>query len=80
MKLRLRRVREDQAITQEELAAITGMSRSTISRLEAGLQQARISTVRKLAAGLNVEPALLIDRSEDLRTESQTKTQLLLDS
>ena len=61
MRLRLREVRERRFVTQEELAARTGMSRATISRLESGLQRPRISTVRKLAAALGVAPEDLVD-------------------
>src|ERR687898_3058835 len=45
----LREARERALLTQEELAAKSGVTVSTISRLENGLQAARISTIRKLA-------------------------------
>jgi len=50
----LRRIRERKLITQAELAEKSGITISTLSRLENGLQQARISTVRKLALALGV--------------------------
>ena len=56
----LRALREGRFVTQAELAARTGVTEATISRLERGVQRARISTVRKLAAGLGVEPAALL--------------------
>ena len=61
MKIRLREVRERKFITQEELAERTGITRANISRLENGLQRPRISTVRRLATALGVEPEELID-------------------
>jgi transcriptional regulator with XRE-family HTH domain len=48
-------------MTQEELAEASGVSRGTISRLEAGAQEPRPSTARKLAETLGVEPQDLAD-------------------
>ena len=55
---RLRDVRHRLALSQEELAARSGVARSTIIKLEAG-RDAWPSTVRKLAAALGVKPAEL---------------------
>jgi len=60
MEIRLRELRERKFLTQDELAERTGMTRANISRLENGLQRPRISTVRKLATALGVEPDDLI--------------------
>jgi transcriptional regulator with XRE-family HTH domain len=57
---RLKAVRERQLMTQEELAARSGIGTATISRLENGWTDARFSTVRKLAAALGVEPQALM--------------------
>ena len=59
MRLRLQSVRERLFVTQEELSERTGMSRATISRLENHRQRPRISTVRKLAEALGVQPEAL---------------------
>ena len=64
MRLRLREVREEKFVTQAELSQRTGVTEATISRLETGATQPRISTVRKLAAGLGVHPEQLVVRSE----------------
>ncbi len=64
MKLRLREVREEKFVTQAELSKRTGVTEATISRIETGVTQPRISTTRKLAAGLGVEPEQLVARSE----------------
>jgi len=53
---RLREVRHREALSQEELAARSGVARSTIIKLEAG-HDAWPSTVRKLAAALGCKPA-----------------------
>ncbi|MCC6421707.1 MAG: helix-turn-helix transcriptional regulator [Gemmataceae bacterium] len=57
----LREARERGLLTQAELAARSGVTVSTISRLENGLQAARISTIRKLAAAVAAEADDLID-------------------
>jgi transcriptional regulator with XRE-family HTH domain len=58
---RLRPLRERKALTQRELARDAGVTQSTIQRLEAGLQEARPSTIRKLARALGVKPVDLMD-------------------
>ena len=57
----LRDAREKALLTQEEFADKSGVTVSTISRLENGLQAARISTIRKLAAAVAAEADELID-------------------
>ncbi len=57
----LREARERALLTQEAVSAASGVTVSTISRLENGLQAARLDTIRKLAAVLNVPAEELID-------------------
>lgn len=52
----LRRVREEAAISQDELARLSGVARPTITRIELLQRKARVSTVRKLAKALGVSP------------------------
>ena len=47
--------------SQKQLAAELGTSQSYIARLEAGAIDPQLSTVRRLAAVLGVQPAALID-------------------
>lgn len=56
----LRAIRLRQLVTQAELAQRAGLERVTISRLETGTTGARISTVRRLAEALEVDPAELL--------------------
>ena len=58
---RLRPLREREALTQRELADKAGVTQSTVQRLEAGLQEVRPTTLRKLARALGVKPADLVD-------------------
>ncbi len=49
----LRRIREGSDVTQEQLAARSGVSRATIARLEGGgFKDIGVNTVAALAAGL----------------------------
>jgi len=46
-------------LTQDELAAKAGVSKATIVALESGRTRAFASTLRKLAAALEVQPSEL---------------------
>ncbi len=50
--------RDRRMLTQEQLAQHSGVARSAIARLEAG-GEARFSTIRKIAAALEIEPEVL---------------------
>jgi len=51
-------------LTQEELADKAGISRQTVILLEAGRQEPRPSSIKKLARALHVKPAELMDAAE----------------
>ena len=57
---RLRRVRRERALSQQDLVRMTGVSQATLSDLEQGKREARASTLRKLAEALGVEPKELM--------------------
>ena len=57
---RLRQLRLERALTQMDLSQMTGLSVDAISRLENELRYAQISTVRRLAQALGVEPRELL--------------------
>jgi transcriptional regulator with XRE-family HTH domain len=63
--VRLRQLRLGQALTQIELSRITGISVDAISRLENELRSAQISTIRRLAEALRVEPRELLKTERD---------------
>ena len=62
--MQLRRLRRARALTQEELSRISGVSRDTISALEAGKREAQPRTIRRLADALRVEPQELMKGEE----------------
>jgi transcriptional regulator with XRE-family HTH domain len=51
----LKRLREDQLLTQAELADAAGIALSSLVRIENDQVEPRFSTIRKLAAALNVD-------------------------
>jgi transcriptional regulator with XRE-family HTH domain len=61
-------------MSQEELAERSGVARDTISKLETGRRGAYPSTIRKLAAGLEVRPQMLIGGVEYLEGPSEVET------
>ena len=61
---RLRQLRVDQALTLRALADRSGVSYDTINKLELGQRPARLSTIRKLADALGVEPKELMKGEE----------------
>ena len=62
--LRLRQLREEKRITQEELAERVGVARNSISRLELGYNYPSIPLLEKLAENLGVEPGELFRAGE----------------
>jgi transcriptional regulator with XRE-family HTH domain len=61
---RLRKLRRERALSQQDVERISGISQATLSDLEQGKRGARASTLRKLAEALGVEPRELI-KEED---------------
>ena len=68
---RLRRIRQGAVMSQEELAEKSGVARDTISKLETGRRGAYPSTIRKLAAGLEVQPQILMGGVEYIEDDIQ---------
>jgi transcriptional regulator with XRE-family HTH domain len=56
---RLKALRIERALTQEELAEKAGVTRNTVARLERGENEPHMPTVRKLAGALGVHPRAL---------------------
>ncbi len=62
---RLRKLRRNSDITQEELAEKIGMSSNFISQLERGINAPSFEVLAKLAAALQVPVRELFDFPED---------------
>ena len=56
-------------MSQEQLAERSGVARDTISKLETGRRKAYPTTIRKLAAGLDTEPRMLVGGVEYLEPQ-----------
>jgi transcriptional regulator with XRE-family HTH domain len=57
----LRDARKRLGLTQEEVAERSGVHPTEISRIEAGKRDPRVSTVRRLAQAVEVEPGRLLE-------------------
>lgn len=57
---RLRLARQRKVWSLDDLARASGVMVATLSRLENDKQEPRPSTIRKLAAALDIEPAWLL--------------------
>jgi transcriptional regulator with XRE-family HTH domain len=56
----LRRLRTEADLTQMELSNRSGLDMAEISRLERGQRDPQLTTIVRLATGLNVDPAALV--------------------
>jgi transcriptional regulator with XRE-family HTH domain len=57
----LKRQRIRKALTQEELARRAGLTTASVARIERNETEPRMSTLRKLAQALKVDPAELVE-------------------
>ncbi len=57
---RLKKQRTRRALTQAELAERSGVTTATVARIERDEIEPRMTTLRKLAGGLEVDPAELV--------------------
>ena len=62
---RLKDLRVERALTQEELAKKAGVGKNTVNRIERNETEPHMSTLRKLAGALEVEPARLVRGGTD---------------
>jgi transcriptional regulator with XRE-family HTH domain len=61
---KLKRLREDQVLSQRELARMAGLTQMTVWRLENGYEQAHHQTIRKIAGVLGLEPRELVKKED----------------
>ena len=59
---RLRQLRAERSISQDDLARETDVHPTAIGRLERGSREPRLTTILRIARGLDVEPGKLLDR------------------
>ena len=61
MKIYLREIREERNLSMSKLAKIAGVSKATISNIERGMIDPKISTIFKLCMALMVNVYDLVD-------------------
>ncbi len=59
---KLKRLREDIALSQRELARLAGLTQMTVWRLENGFEHAHPQTIRKIAGVLGVKPKEILKK------------------
>lgn len=63
MAVNMRRLRHDQNVTQEELAARSGLSMRYVGSIERARVSASVSVLGRIAGALNVDPCELIRKA-----------------
>jgi transcriptional regulator with XRE-family HTH domain len=58
---RVREVRGQRGLSQEDLARKTDVHSTAIGRMERGAREPRLTTILRLARGLDVKPGELLD-------------------
>jgi len=58
---RLRELRTEHGLSQDDLARRTGVHPTAIGRLERGGREPRLATILRIARGLDVPPGMLLD-------------------
>jgi transcriptional regulator with XRE-family HTH domain len=61
---RIRKARQDRKITQQELADLVSLSRTSITNIEKGRQKLLLHTLIQISEALSVEPAKLMPKKE----------------
>jgi DNA-binding XRE family transcriptional regulator len=62
---KLKKIRKDQHLTQEELGKLIGVQKAQISKLESGASSATISTITKVFKALKAKVKLQIEIEEN---------------
>jgi transcriptional regulator with XRE-family HTH domain len=59
----IRKLREERGLSQEDVAFAAGVTTAALSKLERGATSPNWSTIRSIAAALDVRPSELVVRS-----------------
>jgi transcriptional regulator with XRE-family HTH domain len=69
----LREARERLELTQEDVAARSGVHATEVSRIEAGKRDPKVSTLERLAAAVEMKPGQLLDGAGPTDRQSATR-------
>jgi transcriptional regulator with XRE-family HTH domain len=61
---RVRELREERKVTQDELARRVALSRTSITNIERGRQRVLLHQMMEIAQALDAEPAALVPRAD----------------
>lgn len=64
---RVRKIREDKCISQEKLAALAGLDRTYISKIERGERNVTLEVVERLSSALGIRPCELFEEDDRIR-------------
>lgn len=67
------RARYRNMMTQQDLAEAAGLTVSTVNRIERGIQEPRLSTVKKIASALKVRPLDLMTARGPIEQEEANR-------
>lgn len=65
----VRRIRQQQKLSQEKLAEKSGLHRTYISALERGTRNISIDNIQKISEALDVDASILFQEEQDKVTE-----------
>jgi transcriptional regulator with XRE-family HTH domain len=68
---RLRELRAERGISQDQLARRTGIDSTAVGRFERGAREPRLRSILRLATGLGVKPGRLVDDLGERRLTPQ---------
>jgi transcriptional regulator with XRE-family HTH domain len=71
---RLRRIRLQRGLSQEQLASLAHLDRTYVSSCEAGRRNATIRTIARLSAALDVDVSALVSDAHPPSAESDLRT------
>ena len=66
---KIKKLRKDREITQEQLGVAVGVARQTISKWEADVMSPNIENIRSLSSFFAVDSSYFVDRTSDLQIE-----------
>jgi DNA-binding XRE family transcriptional regulator len=72
----LRRHRQDADLSMDELGDLAGLHRSEICKLEKAHREPRLTTIIKVARGLQVTPARLLENVDPLGSDGRSEAPL----
>ncbi len=66
---KIKKLRKDREITQEQLGIAVGVARQTISKWEADVMSPNIENIRSLSSFFAVDSSYFVDKTSDLQIE-----------